>query len=109
MLFAGFGLGAVINWIANFRIYRDGERHGILGEHTATLTPEFVQERTPVNDTKAAWRGIFRIGATSQHLFIYTQPGAALVIPRAAFPSPEDSERFLVTARTYYNISQKNA
>ena len=99
----------VTNRIAQFRTFRDGERHGVLGEHTITITPETLHERTAVNDSKAFWRGIFRIDATSQHIFIFTQPGAAHVIPRRAFTSPAVAEDFLATARTYHETARQNA
>jgi YcxB-like protein len=105
----GTAITFVANQIAQFRAYRDGERHGILGEHTITLTPDALHERTAVNDTKAAWRGIFRVAATPQHIFIFTQPNAAHVIPRRSFASPSDSEQFLTTARMYHEAARQSA
>jgi YcxB-like protein len=102
MLVIGAALTFVANWIAQFRAYHNTDRNGVLGEHTITLTPEALHERTSVNDSKASWSGIFRIDATSTHLFIFTQPNAAHVIPRRAFPTTEAAEQFLSTARTYH-------
>jgi hypothetical protein len=95
----------VANWIVQFRAYDNTDRHGVLGEHTIALTAEALHERTAVNESKASWSGIFRIDATPTHLFIYTQPNAALVIPRRAFPTAEAAEQFLSTARTYHDAA----
>jgi hypothetical protein len=88
--------------LVQFRTWKDGARHGILGEHTITLTPEALRERTAVNEGTAAWKGIYRIDANASYLFIYLQPEMAHVIPRRAFPTPEAAEEFLATARAYY-------
>ena len=61
--------------------------------------------RTVVNDSKASWSGIFRIDATPAYFFIFTQPNAAHVIPRRAFPTTEAAERFLSTARAYHEAA----
>jgi hypothetical protein len=93
------------NWIVQFRAYRNTDRNGVLGEHTITLTPEALHERTAVNDSKASWRGIYRIDATPTHLFIFTQPNAAHVIPRRAFPTTNAAEHFLSMARGYHEAA----
>ena len=51
----GAALTFVANWIAQFRAYHNTDRNGVLGEHTITLTPEALHERTAVNDSKASW------------------------------------------------------
>ena len=102
-------ISGVVHWIAQFRAYRGAENGGVLGEHTITLTPEALHERTAVNDSKALWRGLFRVDETLEHIFIYTQPNAAYVIPRRAFPSPADAEQFLATARAYHEAARRDA
>ena len=109
MILATTVLRFAANWIAQFRAYRDGDRHGVLGAHTVTLTPDALHERTAVNEFKASWRGIFRIDATPSHLFIYVQPNAACVIPRRAFQTPADAEAFLSTAMSHYEAARQNA
>ena len=110
MFLVAFGvITYVANWFAQLRAYRDGERHGILGQHTIALTPETLHERTAVNDSKAAWRSLFRIDATPDHIFIFTQPNSAYVIPRRAFPTPSDADAFLTSARDYYAAAPRSA
>lgn len=103
------GVGAIANWLINWRSFRDGERHGVLGEHTITLPPETLQERTAVNDSKTVWRSLYRIDSTADHLFIFTQPNTAHVIPRRAFPTPASAEAFLATAQRYFEAARAQA
>jgi hypothetical protein len=98
----------VLNQITQFRTFREGQS-GVLCEHTITLTPEALLERTAVNNSKALWRGIFRVDATPEYIFIFTQPGAAHTIPRRFFATPSDSEQFLAAARTYHETARRNA
>jgi hypothetical protein len=106
-----FGLLSIfsrkVNKIALSRAYGDDDRHGVLGEHIITLTQEALSEHTTVNDSKSGWRGVHHIAETAEHIFIYTQPGMAHVIPRRCFPNPADAELFLKTARTYHEAAQK--
>lgn len=106
MLTVYLALWFIFQWLLQFRAWKDGARHGILGEHTITLTPEALRERTAVNDATAAWRGICRIDATASHLFIYLQPEMAHVIPRRAFPTPAAAEEFLATAQAYHAAAE---
>ncbi len=99
----------VANWFIEYRAYHNTDRNGVLGEHTVALAPEALHERTAVNDSKASWSGIFRIDATRTHLFIFTQPNAAHVIPRRAFPTAEAAEQFLSTARAYHSAATSPA
>src|SRR5262249_36003484 len=100
-----FGIYLVTVSLAEWFTHRSrgGERQGVLGEHAITLTPEALQERTPVNDSKFAWRGLFRIDSTPEHIFIFVQPNAAHIIPRRAFATPAEADAFLATARSYYD------
>lgn len=95
----------VANWITRFRADRHTDRNGVLGEHRITLSPETLFERTTVNNSKTKWSGIFRVDATPKHIFIFTQPNAAHVIPRRAFPTAEAAEQFFSTARAYHETA----
>ena len=95
----------VANWIARLRADGHTDPNGVLGEHTITLSPDALFERTAVNDSKAKWSGIFRIDTTPNHIFIFTQPNAAHVIPRRAFPTAEAAEQFYSTARAYHETA----
>jgi YcxB-like protein len=99
-------IAAGVNWLVRLGAFKRGDRHGVFGEHTVTLTPEALHERTKVNDSKAAWAGIYRIDDSRDHIFIFTQPNAAHVIPRRAFPTPSDADQFVQTARSYFDAAR---
>jgi hypothetical protein len=83
----------------------EGKNRGVLGRHEIELRVEGLREATDVNDTTHAWRGIERIEADERFIFIYTQAMMAHAIPRRAFSSPEDAERFLAMAREKHAAS----
>jgi hypothetical protein len=101
-----FVLFSIMNWVVQWSAFRAGDRHGVLGQHTITLTPEALYERTAVNESKALWRSLYRIDGSPQHIFIFTQPNGAHVIPRRAFPTSADADAFLETAKKYYDAAQ---
>lgn len=99
----------VANWLARYRADHQTDRNGVFGEHTITLSPEALFERTAVNESKAQWGSIFRIDATPKHIFIFIQPHAAHIIPRRAFLTTEAAEQFLSTARAYHEAAASPA
>ena len=101
-------IGLIFYFLVHFRTDR-GRQPGLLGRHTITLTPDGLREQTDVNDQRALWQGIQRIEANGDYIFIYMQPNAAHVIPRRAFPSPEEAEQFLAAARAYHAAAKPSA
>jgi YcxB-like protein len=87
-----------LNWAVR-RILAEGHNKGVLGRHEIEIGPDGVYERTAVNESQQSWAGIERIADDDRYIFIYVQPMAAHVIPKAAFSSPEDASAFLSEAR----------
>ena len=46
------------------------------------------------------WPGVLRVGDTREHLFVFTQSSDGFVVPRRAFASDEEFERFFEFAHT---------
>src|SRR5262249_55569887 len=67
------------------------------------LTPEGLLHSTAVSTTRVVWDGIERIGMTDHHAFFYLTPVSSLILPRRAFASEEEFERFVEMARIYHN------
>jgi YcxB-like protein len=101
--------GGVVGWLTEHYAYKNGEEYGLTGEHTITLSPDGLQERTRVNDSITDWAGLHSIDASQSHIFIYTQPAMAHIIPRRAFPSERDADEFLNTARQYFEEAREQA
>jgi hypothetical protein len=74
---------------------------GQLGRHTVKLEETGVAESTAVGEQRTSWAGIDRIEHDPDYIYIYTTPMAAVVIPKRAFSSPVEAEKFhdLATAR----------
>ena len=79
---------------------------GVFCEHTVAIDPEGVTETTHLGETRVSWRGIYRVDSTAEHLFIYNQPGMALIVPRRAFGSSEEADKFLRIAAGYHEASK---
>jgi hypothetical protein len=86
-------------------VLAEGKNRGVLGRHTIELRPDGLREATDVNDTVHTWRGVERIEADEHFIFIYTQAMMAHGIPRRAFSTPEEAERFLAIARERHAAS----
>lgn len=71
---------------------------GQLGRHTVKLDEAGVVESTVVGQLRASWAGIDRVEEDSDYIFIYTAAAAALLIPRRAFGSAEEADRFFQMA-----------
>jgi len=74
---------------------------GQLGRHTVRLEDTAVVESTAVGDQRISWNGIDRIEYDPDYIYIYTTPMSALVIPKRAFTSSVEAEKFhdLATGR----------
>lgn len=68
--------------------------HGQLGAHKVTLGDSGVLEKTVVGEAHTTWAGVDRIEQDRDYIFIYTQPHAALVIPKRGFSSAQQAEAF---------------
>jgi len=73
---------------------------GQLGRHEVVLGEDEVIESTAVNETRTAWTGVDRVEQSADHIFIYTSPAAAHVIPKRAFSDPQEAEAFFQLARS---------
>ena len=77
--------------------------------HRVMLTPEAIEHAIGPNSTRSLWVGIAKIDHTKTHLFIYTSPNQAIVVPGRAFQSEEDFEDFCKTAQQYFRITRWHA
>lgn len=66
------------------RMLREGSGKGIIGEHILERTDTEIVERTNFNEMKNNIASLERIGASSEHAFIYISSIHAHVIPRSS-------------------------
>jgi hypothetical protein len=59
-----------------------------------SLSDDGFSESTVVGEQRTSWAGVDRVEQNADYIFIYTSPVAAHIVPRRAFASAEDAERF---------------
>ena len=66
------------------KLYSASGADGVLGNHSVELSPDGLTERTSVNETRQKWVGVRSVDVTKEHVYIFTTPTMAFVIPRSA-------------------------
>jgi hypothetical protein len=79
-----------------------GRHLAVQGEHIITIGPEGFRHRTNVTDALISWRALKTITSDKHNLYFIVISDRLMghVIPRRAFPTPQDAEAFLGWART---------
>jgi hypothetical protein len=80
----------------------EGQNRGLFSRHCVTISPAGVADTGEHGQTSTAWRAIERVAATDEHVYIYTNALAAVIVPRRAFAGTFEFEEFVRTARTYH-------
>ncbi|MFZ6720477.1 YcxB family protein [Undibacterium sp. Ji49W] len=81
-------------------ISRGSERE--LGPHHVRLTEEGVVQETSVNMSMTKWVGINRVISNNRFIRIYFGSRSSYLIPRSAFPTMQESDKFLEMAKQYF-------
>jgi len=79
---------------------------GFFCEHTYGISPEWLSEKTPVNETKVAWTSLHTIEEDQAYLFLFMSKTNAHVIPKRAFTSQREAQLFGDTARRYLDAAK---
>ncbi|MCP3681310.1 MAG: hypothetical protein GY861_01345 [bacterium] len=79
---------------------------GILGEHHLTITPEYIIERTEVDETKFLWKIVPRLEEDKKYIYLFQSPNGAHVIPKRVFANTGDAAIFLDKLRTFKQRAQ---
>ena len=79
-------------------IVDDNPGRGQLGPHKISLNEKEVVENTAVGESRTLWAGVERVEQNQDHIFIYTTPTFAYIIPKRAFRSVQDAKSFYQTA-----------
>lgn len=82
------------------------QRPGLLCEHIVSISPEWLAERTFVNDTKVAWSTLHTIEEDHNYLFLFLSKNAAYIVPKRAFTGPNEAQAFLDAARRYLDAAK---
>jgi len=82
------------------------QRAGFFCEHIVGISPEWLSERTTVNDTKMAWTTIQAIEEDQNYFFLFISKSVAHIIPKRAFSSPHEAQVFLSDTRRYWDAAK---
>jgi Mn2+/Fe2+ NRAMP family transporter len=78
---------------------------GLLGEHTITIAPEGLREKTVVNESSHSWEGIHAIVDDKQHIYVFIDTHMAHIIPKRAFSGENEAQVFLDMAMQYWKAA----
>ncbi len=71
---------------------------GILSERTVTISPEGFRETSTVGDGITYWSGVLEVIDDLHYIYVTVDSFAAYIVPKRAFPSAGEAQRFLATA-----------
>ncbi len=90
------------------RIISEGANRGVLGKHTLALESTGVRETTEYGESFWKWSVIERLDQDGHYIYIFVQSVMAHVVPKRAFGSSTDSEKFFAEARRLWENAKSN-
>lgn len=98
-----FGILFLMMWLA---ASRSNEVLGKRGVNVLTISEQGVQQRNEISNGTSSWRAYKAIEEDKHNIyFVMDQPGRifmAHLIPKRAFESPSQAERFIARARGHW-------
>ncbi len=90
------GISLLQRWSAG-RLWRSTP--SLQGEQVYVIDPTGLRLSTPVSSATVAWNAIVRVVETSEFFLLFQSKAMALFVPKKAFASDSDIQRFRQTAR----------
>ena len=75
--------------------------------HRVTLTDTEVSSATDHSQSRSLWSAIYKVDEMKDHILIYTSPGAAYIIPKRAFATPDQMREFYQMAVALQKSAKK--
>ncbi len=72
-----------------------------------TITPASIDWASTVATGSLLWSGVTNLVTEKNHLFLFTDAENAFVVPKRAFRDESDFEKFVETARQYWELARK--
>jgi hypothetical protein len=83
------------------------KQSGLLGPQALAASPEGLTTwSAALGQEQRGWPGIREIRAGREHVYLFLNPMQAYVVPRRAFASTEESERFLARVREWHRAAR---
>lgn len=73
-----------------------------IGTHKLKITETWVIDKTSTSELDMQWIAVEKIVETDRHIFIYTNPMKAFLIPKRAFPDEAKCREFIETAKKFH-------
>ena len=83
-----------------------GDHRGSLGEHTISLEPDGLTDRTDLNTCFFRWAGIARVESTTRYLLVFLNDFQCCLIPKRAFASLLAAQEFEQRLREHICTAQ---
>ena len=83
-----------------------GQQPGYFCEHQVSISPEGFAEKTFVSSHETAWAAFHSVEENSACVFLFRSRNSAFIVPKRAFTSPHEAERFANTARRYLDAAK---
>ena len=77
----------------------EGHNRGLLGHHRVTISEEGISDSNEFGQTSRVWRGVEKVVVADEHVYVYINALAAIIVPRRAFAGPLEFEEFVRVAR----------
>lgn len=79
---------------------------GFFCEHHVGISPEWLAEKTSVNDTKIAWIALHSLDEDKSYFYFFLSKTVAFIIPKRAFTSHSEAQAFLNVSRRYWDAAK---
>lgn len=75
---------------------------GLICRHTFTIEPEWLSDKTEVNESKTRWDIIYQIDEDAQYVYVFPSKMNAHIIPKRAFRHPAEAQAFVDAAKDFW-------
>src|SRR5215203_5628704 len=81
---------------------------GLLGDAAMRISPDGINQHSPLTEEHSLWPRVQRIVATEDAHYLFTEPVRASIIPRRAFTTPAEASAFINLAQTSWQAARGN-
>jgi hypothetical protein len=85
--------------------YVPSKNRGVLGEHLLSFDDVDITEKTAVSTATWSWESIPNVARNRRYVFIYVQQNMAHIVPKRAFASREEADRFFDSAYSTWKLA----
>lgn len=83
-------------------------KNGPLGRHSLELGLKSIKEIYGSHEISHPWAEIIKVEDLKKHIYLYWDSTSAFLIPKSAFKSGEEQERFMSTVKNFMQKKEKS-